>query len=374
MKTEGIQKAKILKALLELNKVSKILDSFLPVFLDKTIPKNDRVWLHGAFNLGGTVSGRLSSNNPNMQNLPSTGSIYAKPVKKCFSASAGWLLIGADFNALEARIGALITKDPAKLGVYLHGYDSHSFNAYGYWPDKMPDIVNEFNKATTEKERVEIINSIQNKYKSIRQASKTITFAAQYQGTYKTFMNSGGFSEEEAKTIEANYHKLYAASTEWLTSLLNRASKAGYITGAFGLKVRTPILAQVLYGKKMPYEAQAEARTAGNAAQQSFGLLNNRAQNEFLARVAASEYRLDIHPIAAIHDATYWLVRRNPEVVKFVNDNLIECMEWNDDPAIYHPQVGLGGELEIFYPTWADSIGIKNKASLEDIIEILDKL
>lgn len=227
---------------------------------------------------------------------------------------------------------------------------------------------------TAKEAEVEIINSIQNKYKSLRQASKTITFAAQYQGTYKTFMNSGGFSEEEAKTIEANYHKLYATSTNWLTSLLKEATKTGYITGAFGLKVRTPILAQVIYGKKMPYEAQAEARTAGNAAQQSYGLLNNRAQNEFLARVAASNYKLDIHPIAAIHDATYWLVRRNPEVVKFVNDNLIECMEWNDDPAIYHPQVGLGGELEIFYPSWAESTKVPNKTSLEEIELILQGL
>jgi DNA polymerase-1 len=139
-KEEALKIARILKALLELNKVSKILDSFLPVFLNKTIPKANRYWLHGHFNLGGTVSGRLSSSDPNMQNLPSTGSIYAKPTKKCFSAPDDWLLVGADYNALEARIGALLTKDIAKLCVYTDGYDSHSFNAYGYWKDKMPDI------------------------------------------------------------------------------------------------------------------------------------------------------------------------------------------------------------------------------------------
>lgn len=89
----GIQVAKILTALVELNKVSKILDSFLPVFTDKTIPKGDKVYLHGNFNLGGTVSGRLSSNSPNMQNLPSTGTVYAKAIKQCFSAPEGWLIL-----------------------------------------------------------------------------------------------------------------------------------------------------------------------------------------------------------------------------------------------------------------------------------------
>jgi len=63
-KEKAVEKAKILKYLIELNKVSKILSSFIPVFLDKTIEKKDRHYLHGFFNLGGTVSGRLSSNSP----------------------------------------------------------------------------------------------------------------------------------------------------------------------------------------------------------------------------------------------------------------------------------------------------------------------
>jgi DNA polymerase-1 len=139
-KEEAIQKAKILKNLIELNKVSKILDSFIPNFLNKTISKKDKVYLHGGFNPTGTVSGRMSSSGPNLQQLPSTGSIYAKPIKKCFQAPNSWLMVGADFNALEARIGALLTKDQAKLNIYEYGYDSHSYNAFGYWPEKMPDI------------------------------------------------------------------------------------------------------------------------------------------------------------------------------------------------------------------------------------------
>jgi DNA polymerase-1 len=80
-KEEAIQKAKILKDLIELNKVSKILDSFIPNFLNKTIPKKDKAYLHGNFNLGGTVSSRLSSSKPNLQQIPSTGSVYAKTIK-----------------------------------------------------------------------------------------------------------------------------------------------------------------------------------------------------------------------------------------------------------------------------------------------------
>jgi DNA polymerase-1 len=363
-KEEAIQQAKVLKALIELTKVGKILDSFIPAFKNKTIDKKDgRTYLHGSFNLGGTVSGRLSSSKPNIQQIPSTGSIYAKPIKKCFQASEGWILVGADSTSLEDRISALTTKDKNKLAVYLRGFDGHCLRSAYYFKDQMPDI---------DIDDVESVNSIASKYKHLRQDSKAPTFLLTYGGTYIGLMKNCGFSEEKAKAIEDAYHELYKESDEWVQGHLKNATKCGYVTGAFGLRVRTPILSQVIYNNRMPYEAAAEGRTAGNALGQSFCLLNNRAQNEFLSRVYNSPYRYLIHPVAAVHDANYFLVKAIPEVIKFVNDNLIECMEWNDDPAIYHPEVGLGGELEIFYPSWANSIPVPNKSTLEDIVNILD--
>lgn len=74
-----------------------------------------------------------------MQNLPS-GSEYGKAIKKCVQAPKGWLFVGSDFSSLEARINALLTKDPNKLKVYTDGFDSHSFNAYSFWKEQMPDI------------------------------------------------------------------------------------------------------------------------------------------------------------------------------------------------------------------------------------------
>jgi len=73
-------------------------------------------------------------------NLPSSGTIYAKPIKKCFEAPPGWLMVGADFSSLEDRISALTTKDPNKLTVYTDGMDGHAFRAAYYFPSKMPDI------------------------------------------------------------------------------------------------------------------------------------------------------------------------------------------------------------------------------------------
>ena len=85
-RTKDTHYLEILEALIGLSKVSKILNSFIPAF-EKAIDKGDgAVWLHGNFNIGGTVSGRLSSNSPNLQNIPA-GSDFGKLIKSCFKES-----------------------------------------------------------------------------------------------------------------------------------------------------------------------------------------------------------------------------------------------------------------------------------------------
>lgn len=126
--------------LIELSKVNKILEAFIPAFKDAYYdPITDFHYLFGNFNLGGTVSGRLSCSKPNLQQIPS-GSTYAKLIKSCFKAPPGYLMVGLDFNSLEDYISALTTKDPNKLRVYLDNMDGHALRAYSYWPDSFPDI------------------------------------------------------------------------------------------------------------------------------------------------------------------------------------------------------------------------------------------
>jgi len=360
---EAIEQAKVLQALINIAKVSIILNTFIKPFQERAVKKdNGYIYLHGNFNLGGTVSGRLSSSKPNMQNIPSS-SKYAKLIKKCFVAPPGWIMVGADFASLEDRISALTTKDPNKLKVYTDGYDGHCLRAYSYFGGQMPDI----------QDTVSSINSISTKYKHLRQKSKEPTFLLTYGGTYKGLMNNVGLSQDEALSIEANYHELYHVSDAWVQDKIETASKVGYTTVAFGLRVRTPILGQTIIGKKStPYEAQAEGRTMGNAHGQSYGMLNNRAAIEFNERLMASEFKYDVLPMSHIHDAQYFLIREDLKVMKWFNDNLVECMEWQDLPDIKHPTVKLGGEVDVFYPTWADSTTIPNKSTEDEIQELFN--
>ncbi len=347
----------VLEALILHTTSNKILTSFIPAF-EQAIDKGDGVvWLHGSFNLGGTKSGRLSSSDPNLQNIPA-GSIYGKLIKSCFVAPAGWIFGGADFNSLEDYISALTTRDPNKLKVYTDGYDGHSVRAFKYFPDDLPGII----------DTVESINTIKKDFEDVRKWSKAPTFLLTYGGTYHGLMKNLGWDEAKALRIEANYHELYHVSDKYVADKLDEASDTGYVEVAFGLRLRTPLLAQTIRGNSAtPYRAESEGRTAGNALGQSYGLLNNRALNEFMRRVWKSPWRLCIKPIAMIHDAIYLLFIDDMRVVEWVNTNLIECMEWQELPELRHDTVKLGAELSIFWPDWSSEIVIPNNSTKEEI-------
>lgn len=218
---------------------------------------------------------------------------------------------------------------------------------------------------------VESINSIKKKYPEFRQKSKSPTFLLTYGGTYHGLMGLG-LTKEEAQSIERNYHRLYEWSDNWVQEKIDQAAIDGYVTVAFGLRVRTPVIKQCLMGSsRTPYEAKSEGRTAGNALGQSYGLLNNRAGIELQERTFDSDFRYDILPVAHIHDAQYFLVRDDLAAVEWLNTNLVECMEWQDLPEIQHESVGLGGELSLFYPTWKDEIELPNGADQSTIKAVI---
>ena len=129
----------LLQNIIDFSMVDKITSSFIPSFM-RAPYINGMKGLYGNFRLGGTVSGRLSSNSPNLQQIPSTGSPYAKPVKEVFGAPKGYVFVSADQRSLEDRIAALTSKDPNKVRVYTEGYDGHCLRAYAYFKEQMPDI------------------------------------------------------------------------------------------------------------------------------------------------------------------------------------------------------------------------------------------
>ena len=222
--------------------------------------------------------------------------------------------------------------------------------------------------------KVAVINSIKKKHKALRQESKGYTFALTYNCIAKTLESKFGASKEKAEKIYKAFHELYHVSDEWVHSKMKTAFSDGYVTCAFGLKLRTPKM-----GKSMESDLNTnfavgeEFRTAANALGQSYGLLNSRSGVEFNSSVRASEYRLDIKPICQIHDAQYFLIKNDPDVFIFCNEGLVKADTWQELPEIKHPDVHLGGELSIFYPTWGEEFVVPNHVNKEKLLELTDE-
>jgi len=334
----------------------KMLNTYFPVFKEAWSEAGHH-FLMGHFNLGGTVSGRLSSSEPNLQNLPATGTAHAPLIRSLFKPPEGWWLVGMDFDSLEDRISALLTKDPNKLKVYTDGYDGHSLRAYQYYRNQMPDI----------EDTVESINSIKDRYPAFRQASKGPTFALTYGGSWKALVRVCGLSEEDSLRIESAYHDLYKVSDQWVQDQVDKGWTEGCVRGAFGLKVRTPLMASILRAERGSEELQKERRTAGNALGQSWCLLNSRACTEVLRKAREQGFQHDVLPCAQIHDASYFLIRKNPELLWWWVQVMEHAARWQEAHEIQHPEVHLSGSCVLYEPDWGSDIPLTGLNSIESL-------
>jgi len=367
----------VLNALIDISKVDIILDNFIKNFEEMAFTRNDgTVWLNGNLKLGGTQSGRLSSNSPNMQNIPS-GSTYAKLIKSCFVAPDGWLIAGADFAALEDRIGAILSGDPMKTKEFSEGADGHSLRAIAFFSKLKepvtvkgvyidPEVVRQYDINS-----VEDINRFKKEQKDIRDQAKAPSFALQYGGTWKTLVTNIGLPEDVARAIEIGYHELYSGLGDFTKKNTEFGSEHGFVECAFGLRLRTPILAKTLVGKEStPYEAASEGRSASNAVTQSWGQLMNRALIATEKRLKGSGFEDKIFAANTIHDAGYFIIKNEPEVIKWLNDTLTEEMRWNAHPSIYSEEVLMEAELDIG-KSWDKQYTLKNHLSVKEIEEFL---
>ena len=387
--------------------LKSILSNFIKYTKNSIQGINKNYYLIGYLNLGGTRSGRLSSSNPNLQNLPSSrtdeiGIKIIKTLKDCIQAPPGWIFCGVDFDALEDKISALLTKDPNKLKVYEEGYDGHCLRTFNYYPEHFKHIElakpsqngyyitleNNSNIYTLDKCKYEnykniteynyieynrnIINNIKNTHSQLRFNSKTVTFAFTYLGTAKTVSKDENISLEQAEKMYENYHKMYKVSDNYVNKRIYKAYQDGYINIAFNLKLRTTLLKYYNPNlKNLPYSVQKEIKTASNALGQSWGLLNTRASSEFLSKVRNSKYCNDIKPCVHIHDAQYYLVRNNLKIIHFINEELIKSISWQSAKEIKHDKVKISGSLSIFYPSWAYELKVQNNISLNDLRNLI---
>lgn len=116
----------IVERILEHRELSKLKSTYVDALPALLNPETGRV--HTSYNQIGTVTGRLSSSNPNLQNIP-IRTEEGRRVRRAFAAPEGYVLVGADYSQVELRVMAHVSEDPALIGAFMRGEDIHARTA-----------------------------------------------------------------------------------------------------------------------------------------------------------------------------------------------------------------------------------------------------
>lgn len=341
------------QALIDFSYAAIVKNNFVNSFYRYTVGDE----LHGQYNLLGAKSGRFTSSNPNMLNSPSSGSIFAKPVKKCFTAPKGFVVAAIDYAALEDRVIANLSEDENKLNVFLKGVDGHSLAAMFYWPQAASEVVPEEGDATTRallfKERVDEKNSTA---VELRSRGKRISFGLAYGAFPPKVSKSAKIPLAEAEEIFQSYHnKLYPKVTEYRENyVLQSAKEDGYVHLGMGFRLYTD-------------SPDRDIRTLNNATCQFWSILTILTINKLHQLIDKNGYSDKIFITSTIYDSIYFVVEDNPKTIKWLNDVIVPLMEKDFmEKQILQNSV----DLEIG-PNWAELYKLSHSATEQEIKEVI---
>jgi DNA polymerase I len=227
----------ICKAILEYRGIAKLLSTYINKMSNEINAKTGRI--HCSFNQLGTVTGRFSSNSPNMQNIPS----HNKDIRKMFKATDGYVLIGGDYSAQEVRLAAHASQDENMIQAYLDGKDLYAEIASIAF-NQPYDECKEFRPDGTKNE-----DGAKRRYDS-----KQIVLATMYGKGIQAISNDLKCSKHEAQNIYDKIMNALPKLKEFMEDSKCMAIEHGYVTTIWGRKRRLPNMQlqpyEFTYGEK----------------------------------------------------------------------------------------------------------------------------
>jgi DNA polymerase I len=196
----------VIDNMLEYRTLAKLKSTYVDAL--PTMVRQSTGRLHTDFNQSVVATGRLSSSNPNLQNIP-IRTEFSRQIRQAFIPETGWLLVAADYSQIELRILAHLSQEPVLVDAYRHGKDVHSVTA----------------KLLFDKEEITSAE---------RRLGKIINFGVIYGMGAQRFSRESGLQANVGKSFIEKYREQYAQVFRYLENVKQQAIAQGYVQTILG--------------------------------------------------------------------------------------------------------------------------------------------
>jgi len=208
----------VIEWVLEYRELEKLRSTYVDALPQQINPETGRV--HTSFNQTGTVTGRIASSDPNLQNIPTRTEI-GRRVRNGFIAEEGWLLLAVDYSQIELRIVAHMSQDEAMLAAFRAGQDIHATTAAAVHGIALNEVTPE-----------------------MRRHAKAINFGLIYGMSAYGLTNATDLTLGEAENFIETYFKEFPGVKRFLDGIREIAAKQGYVETLLGRRRYFPNLAK----------------------------------------------------------------------------------------------------------------------------------
>lgn len=236
--TETLEELAVLDPLpaiiLQYRQVFKLKSTYVDTLPNLVHPSTGRI--HTSFHITGTATGRLSSKDPNLQNIPIRDE-EGRAIRGAFRAPEGWKLVSADYSQIELVVLAHFSKDPILIEAFRQGQDIHRRTAaliFGTAEDQ--------------------VSAAQ------RRAAKAVNFGIIYGMSAFRLARELGISRTEAATIIDQYFERLGGVRAWIDAVIRRTEEIGFVETLMGRRRPIPLIRS-----KNQTERQGAERTAVNS-------------------------------------------------------------------------------------------------------------
>ena len=258
----------IIPAIMDYRMLTKLRSTYAEGLL-KVVSRDGRI--RTTFQNMVTATGRLSSTEPNLQNIPVRTELGAE-IRKMFVPREGWVLVDADYSQIELRVLAHIAKDEAMIQAFLSGQDFHTLTAatvFGVDPGEVTPLM--------------------------RRSAKAVNFGIVYGISDFSLAGDIGVSRKEARAYIDGYLDHYRGVKEYMTRVVEDGREKGYVETEYGRKRALPELKSTNFNVRTGAERMALNTPVQGTAADIIKIAMIRVRNALKQQGLKARLLLQVH-------------------------------------------------------------------------------